>query len=177
MRQCPANLPTLTLSVICRDEESNCQMKNLQNPFLLQCSPLMVPRYDVSNCTSWCDFFASGLNKSERFDDFIEQCNSKFLKSYWPFQLEGDLSSITKLIDVRPCGPPRKRSFVINTTICNSTGGGKTFTYSERFVQYFRVTTVRFFSLHPYCPPALTSFLIASEPPQLQFCSVLNLIC
>ena len=126
--QCPANLSTLSLSDVSRDEQ-----KNIQNPFLVQCSLLMVHRYDVSSCSSWCDVFASGLKKPERFEEFLEQCNSKFLKSYWPFKLEpvsgkGDLSSITKLINVQPCGLPWKRSFIIDIKICNCTDGGKNFT-------------------------------------------------
>ena len=133
MHQCPDNLFTLSLSDVhvCRDEPNNCQIKNLQNPFLVECSPLMVRRYNVSSCSSWCHFFASGLKNPERVEEFLEQCNSKFLKFYRRFELEPVggaeyLPSIGKLINVQPCGLPRKRSFVID--ICNCTDGGKNFT-------------------------------------------------
>ena len=119
IRQCPANLSTLSLSNVSRDEQNNFKTKNLQNPFLVECLPLMGSGHDVSSCSSWCDVFAS--------------CNSKFLTSYRPFELEivggtEDFPSIRKLINVHPCGRPGKISFVVNITICNCTDGGKNFT-------------------------------------------------
>ena len=135
MRQCPANLSTLSLSDVCRDQQNNSQMKNLQNPFLVECSPLMVPTQDVSSCSSWCYVFALNSKDPER-TEFLKRCNSTFPKpQYRPFKLElvtetGNLSSIRKLTNVQPCGPLThgNSSFVIDIKICNCTGGGKNFT-------------------------------------------------
>ena len=119
--RCPPGVSELTLQDVREEKQKNCQKLN-PNRFLVRCTPFMNSRYALSSCSSWCNFFASCLNTTVR----SLECNSKFRSYYCSFKLEpvngaDDLPSVT----VQPCGPYRKRSFVIDIKTSNRTDGGK----------------------------------------------------
>ena len=105
-------------------KENICQIKNLPNRFLVRCTPFMNGRYALSCCSSWCNFFASCLNTTEK----SLKCNFRsYYRSFKLVPVSGTepLPSVTKQINVEPCGPYKKRSFVIDIKVCNCTKGGK----------------------------------------------------